>query len=189
MAEYAIMPYQDYVDIADAVREKTGTEEAIVSGDMAEMIGGISVGGGNPNYVEMIEGTLGNILSGDSRSNNEKKALLALLVNNNASATLRFTVTESSHPDVLDCDYALTVSPISDTSNVIFDSIIYDDLSKSTSVSLGYAYMRIRANGANIGKCTNSEFWTVDDVGAEIHSGISADTPTTLTIIHHPLPE
>ena len=47
MPNYAIMPYEDYQNICDSLREKTGTSERIVSGDIPDMIDGISTGGGS----------------------------------------------------------------------------------------------------------------------------------------------
>ena len=41
MSDYAIMPYQDYKDSCDAIREKTGSTALIKSGEMAELIMGI----------------------------------------------------------------------------------------------------------------------------------------------------
>ena len=45
MADYAVMPYTDYEDACDAVREKTGGTEAIVSGDLGAKIRSITTGG------------------------------------------------------------------------------------------------------------------------------------------------
>ena len=42
MADYAVMPIADYEDACDAIREKTGSTELILSGDMAHKIQEIS---------------------------------------------------------------------------------------------------------------------------------------------------
>lgn len=45
MAEYAIIPYADYLDACDAVREKTETTGKIVSGELGAAIRSIETGG------------------------------------------------------------------------------------------------------------------------------------------------
>lgn len=47
MAEYAVMPKADYLDACNAVREKTGGNELIKSGEMGARIRSISGGGGS----------------------------------------------------------------------------------------------------------------------------------------------
>lgn len=46
MAEFAVMPVEDYKATCDAIREKTDVTEAIKSGDMAALISAIESGGG-----------------------------------------------------------------------------------------------------------------------------------------------
>ena len=42
---YAVMPYSDYQETCNAIREQTGTSDLIKSGDMASMIRSIEGGG------------------------------------------------------------------------------------------------------------------------------------------------
>jgi len=51
----AIMPLTDYQNACDAIREKTGTNDLIKSGEMAEKIMGISGGGDDGSYNEGFE--------------------------------------------------------------------------------------------------------------------------------------
>lgn len=48
---YAMMPHEDYVAACDAIREQTGTEDLIKSGDMSNMIRSIEGGGGASDAV------------------------------------------------------------------------------------------------------------------------------------------
>ena len=64
MAEYAVMPFADYQDACKAIREKDGSTDIIVSGNMGAKIRAIKAGG-FPNGTEW---TASNIASGNSQA-------------------------------------------------------------------------------------------------------------------------
>ena len=53
MAEFAVMPIEDYRRACDAIREKTETTDPIKSGDMGALIRGIEGGGGGTQLPEL----------------------------------------------------------------------------------------------------------------------------------------
>lgn len=53
MTEYAVMPMEDWQDVVDATREKTGTSDLIRSGEVAEMIRSIDSGGGGGSTEDL----------------------------------------------------------------------------------------------------------------------------------------
>ena len=59
MADYAVMPYADYEDACDAVREKTGGTDTIVSGDLGTQIRAIESGSGAPPVLYISSANVG----------------------------------------------------------------------------------------------------------------------------------
>ena len=58
MAQYAFMPLQDYVDICDAIREASGTEADIVSGDIPQYIEDVASGSGGSGGEDQTKDAL-----------------------------------------------------------------------------------------------------------------------------------
>lgn len=58
MADFVRVPEADWQDILDATREKIGTTEKMVSGEVAPAIAGIETGGDEGVVKELLEGTL-----------------------------------------------------------------------------------------------------------------------------------
>lgn len=130
-------------------------------------------GGGNPNYVETIEGTAANPW-GDVNP-----AELRIALENN-SATARITVDLS----YLSPDLPLTTfeySTMSGGSQLYFSvmNFIEDPLGPSEGGGIAYS-----ANGPLSGAVAY-----IASIGSLDLSQEAEHFPTTLTIIHHPLPE
>lgn len=58
---YAVMPMSDWRDIVDSVRSKTGKSDTLKSGEVANEIDSIRVGGGNNTFAEYIQGTINDV--------------------------------------------------------------------------------------------------------------------------------
>ena len=158
-------------DIADAINAKTGETAAMAPGEMADAISSIS-GGGNPNYIETIEGTLGNPWGDYSLRNDLAPKILSN-----------------------DIDFYITFS-LNGASYVAFPN--RGTISAATHVCSAYS---VTATAASLSLLRYSPTGTLQSakVIPELTendsswngSGISLDptTPCTLTIIHHPLPD
>ena len=88
MADYAVMPYADYEDACNAVREKTGGTEAIKSGDLRAQIRAIASGGGSA----------------------APKAVYATSNIDTGFVCQRHDLPESDYSYLLDCTHLLVVS-------------------------------------------------------------------------------
>ena len=163
MSERVLVNTDDLVGVADAIREKGGTEEGLEWPDgFVSAVEEIETGGGNPNSVETITGTLANPWGGTTLSE-----LVESISNNGATALL--TVGN----ETMWMEYNEDDGWISATRAVlnIFSGALNSAKNITYSASTGalvYA-KNISSNGSA--------------------SNISNTTSCTLTIIHHPLPE
>ena len=135
------------------------------SGDTwREWSGGGGGGGGNPNYVETITGTLenpwGNVTASD---------FAAALASNEVSATLQITVGTAT----------ALVNPVISGSYLIFSVAAYGSSGWSVIASAAY----LVSNGRLL-----YAFYQQGGTLTDLKS-MSESISTTLTIIHHPLPQ
>ena len=159
---------QSLADIADAINAKTGGTTALAPQDMADEIDSISGGGGNPNYVETVTGTLANPWGSVTPA-----TLQTAISGNNATALL--TVDASAIG--MGAAY-LVATPFAQ------QAIAFQAVGSSGSSVADWAAVDV-AYGTN-GTLTYA--W-INRSGAALDATAYAQSiTTTLTIIHHPLP-
>ena len=124
-------------------------------------------GGGNPNYVETITGTIANPFG----TNEKFQEILNGLIENTLTVKLEFIVGFIEQ-------YQMTGVLVSNTS---FFFACY----LPPTFSSGHAIRLLYSNNLQL----NKYYITVAKDGTWVEGSLSADLATTLTIIHHPLPE
>lgn len=130
-------------------------------------------GGGNPNYVETITGTLANLLQTSDHTISE---LAAEINGGNATALLDIDGSQAGFPGT----FKISLLPsIGGTANYIGGSLnaIGNSIGDTIAVSVDF-------------ETPNSLYYFHILSGGTISNLTSAGDqfPTTLTIIHHPLP-
>lgn len=126
-------------------------------------------GGGNPNYVETIEGTLGNPWGGYSASDIFSAALAK-------DITVYLTIHDNTNK------YVLGLAPDADSAT---RSRRFSCVTAAASTSVGVV-VAVYGSTGNLTRCEN---YSVSSGAAAVIESIESTTPCTLTIIHHPLPD
>lgn len=136
-----------------------------VSYKLGQAAGG---GGGNPNYVETITGTLANPFG--SMTSGELKTLIQNVANGSATAILRISnmINMVLVPNESNGLYFVGITNFDSTE---FDGYLFEYDGSNMNRYGGYCYFDISS----------------DSVSGDITS-LPGSKQTTLTVIHHPLP-
>lgn len=171
------------------------TNPAVLKSMLEEIESGSGTGG-NPNYVETIEGTLESLLSNETTF----KSLWAAQFNNGASAYLQFNITNGD--DIV--PFCLMANPLS---TIEFDSIGEPSSSEEFGeYMIGFSWVNESGNRIDANEVAwVSYLWNDEQNAGDVderyyvsavgtanrltYTQLSRDIPATLTIIHHPLPD